>query len=225
MKEYQIIRLEAQLIDEVADLYARVFAGPPWYEIKKCPLCNETYGKEDDLKNFQNGTPCRRCGKPLELIDYWYGGPAHQVFENAISLKGFVGVGARYSYGGLVAFSWGYAVPEENTPTVLFKDVNGLLLQKGIDARSTFYAAETGVDPQFQTKGIGTEVMYARFKAAAETGFHGICGRTINPKLVERYERFFGKENVIRVFNDPDPVKADRIWYYCPLQYLKELEG
>lgn len=224
MKEYNVINLDGQLIDEVADLYARVFAGPPWYEIKKCAQCNEAYGKADDLKDFHDGTPCRRCGKPLQLIDYWIGGPAHQVYNNAVSLKGFVGVGARHSSGELIAFSWGYAVPEENTPTVWFKDVNILLLQKGIDPRRAFYAAETGVDPRFQTKGIGTEVMYARFKAAAAAGFYGICGRTINPKLVERYERFFGKENVLSVFNDPDPVKADRVWYYCPLEHLKEQE-
>ena len=221
MKNYDLIQLNSQLIDEVANLYALVFAGPPWYEIKKCSLCSESYGKEDDLKIFQNGTSCRRCGKPLILVDYWNSGPAQQVYKNATSLKGFIGVGARHTSGKLIAFSWGYAVPEENTPTVWFKDVNVLLLQKSIDPHRTFYAAETGVDPRFQTKGIGTDVMYARFKAAAEAGFQGICGRTINPKLVERYERFFGKENLVSVFHDPDPVKTDRIWYYCLLEHLK----
>ena len=221
MLEFNIIRLEVALLDKVADLYARVFAGPPWFEIKKCVSCNETYGKGDDLEIFHNGDTCRRCGKPLRLIDYWYGGPAHRVFEDAVSRPGSVGVGARHSSGELIAFSWGFAVPDEDTPTVLFGKATQLLREKGIDSAETFYAAETGVDPRYQRRGIGSRVMYARFRAGKEAGFRGICGRTINPKLVGRYQYFFGEENVRPVFSDPDPVKSDRTWYYCPLDELK----
>lgn len=224
VEQYQIIPLEPSLLDEVADLYSRVFEGPPWYEIKKCSVCGEAYGEGDDLKIFHDGLACRHCGNPLTLIDFWYGGPAHQVFENALSQKGFVGIGARHISGELIAFSWGYAVPGENTPTVWFKDINSLLIKQQIDPRLTFYAAETGVDPRFQQKGIGTAVMYPRLKAATKAGFSGVCFRTINPKLVERYQHFFGDENVNSVFNDPNPVKSEDIWYYCPLKSLKNLE-
>lgn len=223
MEEYRIVTLELSLIDEVADLYSRVFAGPPWFEIKKCSVCGEAYGKDDDLQVFHNGLPCRHCGNPLTLIDFWYGGPAHQVFENALSQTGFVGVGARYISGELIAFSWGYAVPTENTPTVWFKEINNLLAERQIDPVSTFYAAETGVDPRFQEKGIGTAVMYPRLKAAANAGFRGVCFRTKNTKLVNRYQLFFGSDNVNLVFNEPNPVKSDDSWYYCRLENLRAL--
>jgi hypothetical protein len=222
MEEYQIVALESSLLDEVADLYSRVFAGPPWYEIKKCSVCGEPYGEGDDLRIFHNGLACRHCGKPLNLIDFWYGGPAHQVLEDALSQKGFIGIGARHVSGELIAFSWGYAVPEENTPTVWFKEINGLLKEQHLDPKLTFYAAETGVDPRFQEKGIGTSVMYPRLRAA-RAQFRGVCFRTINPKLVERYQHFFGRLNVNEMFHDPDPVKSKDVWYYCALENLKIL--
>lgn len=223
MTESKIIHLDTSFLDKVADLYARVYAGPPWFEIKKCASCNETYGKTDDLKLFKEGVACRRCKKPLDLIDYWYGGPAHQVFKDATARPGFVGVGVTHKSGDLIAFSWGFQVPRQDTPTVLFSKVEQLLVDHEVDPSETFYAAETGVDPSYQSHGLGTRIMYARFKAAKDAGFKGTCGRTINPNLVGRYQHLFGEKNVFSLFNDPDPVKSDRIWYYSPLDKLKYL--
>jgi GNAT superfamily N-acetyltransferase len=221
--EYKIIHLKLDMLDETADLFSRVFAGPPWFEIKKCASCGETYGKGDDLRIFQNGEPCRRCCKPLEIVDYWNGGPAHNVFERAVSSQGFIGLGTRHTSGELIGFSWGYAFPDEDTPTVWFRKAAESLRDQGIDPAETFYAAETGVDPRYQRRGIGSRLMYARFRVAKEVGFKGICGRTTNHEVVRIYTTFFGEESLQPVFNDFDPLKSDRTWYYCPLDQLKSL--
>ncbi|MBI1293672.1 hypothetical protein GC175_01790 [bacterium] len=215
-----IVLLDRDLTSEVVELYASVFAGPPWYEIMKCSACNETYGAGDDLNQFWDGSECRRCGAPLKLVEYWRDGSAKAVYEDALSQKNFVGVGARRAQGNLMAFSWGYAVPSSDTPSVWFNSVHTLLDAHGIDPSETFYAAETGVLPLYQNQGIGSAVMYARFKQAKVKKFTGICFRTINPKLVSVNRRFFGEHGVQSLFPDPDPLKEDRIWYYCSLEHL-----
>jgi hypothetical protein len=184
MMDIAYIPLANPLKHEIADLYARVFAGPPWYEIKRCANCNETYGKEDDLIRFSDGFPCRRCQQPLQLLDYWYGGPALEVFEDAVARSGFVGIGARDVSGQLIGFSWGFAVPEADTPTVLFGQAAELLRSSGLELATTFYAAETGVDPAYRMHGIGSQVSYTRLRKTRDVGFHNVCFRTINPKLV-----------------------------------------
>jgi GNAT superfamily N-acetyltransferase len=144
------------------------------------------------------------------------------VFEDAVAQNGFVGVAARTGdTGELVGFSWGFSVPSVDSPSVLFSQVSPLFREQGIEASTTFYAAETGLLPDFQQRGEGKRLMLARFREAREAGFLGMCGRTINPKIVKIYEDCFGEENVRVVFHDPDPVKADRKWYYAPLSALR----
>jgi len=212
----RLVRLAQAEKDEVADLFARVFAGPPWFEVKKCSQCSEAYGKDDDLERFHDGDPCRRCGAPLNLVDYWRGGPALEVYEDALAHPGFIGMGARDGEGRLVGITWGYPVPETDTPSVHFGAVAQLLRERRLDPAQTFYAAETGVDPDYQGLGVGSRIMRARLLEARDAGLVNVCFRTINPKLVGRYEQLFGEDYVRPLFNDPDPVKSDRTWYACP---------
>jgi GNAT superfamily N-acetyltransferase len=212
--------LTESLLAEVTELYASVFAGPPWYEIKRCAQCNETYGQGDDLERFHDGDVCRRCGQPLELLDYWRGARAREVYQDALARPGFAGMGGRTADGRLVAFSWGFTVPDSDTPSVLFNAVNELLRKAGLDVKRTFYAAETGVDPEFQHQGIGGLVSYARLQAVREAGYKTICFRTINPKMLQVFERFFGSGNVPALFHDPDPLKSNRLWYAAQLADL-----
>jgi len=223
MRENTIFLLDSSVEHEIADLYARVFAGPPWFEIKKCVNCSETYGKDRDLEQYRDGITCRRCGQPLLLVDYWYGGPALQVIKDAETRLGFIGVGARAPDNQVIAFSWGFAVPREDSPTVLFSQAQKLLLSHNLDPSTMFYAAETGVDPRYQGEGIGSRVSYTRIQIALEQGFDAVCFRTINPKMVKVFERFFGEGNVRGIFNDPDPVKSDRMWYVCSLSELRSI--
>ena len=217
----RVVPLSAAMADEVADLYARVFAGPPWYNIKRCAHCEEQYGKGDDLERFHDGDPCRRCGEPLKLLDSWRGGRALEVFADAVARPGFIGRAARAPDGRLVAFSWGFAVPTGDTPSVKFSMVAGILAQVGLDVGRTSYVAEGGVDPEYQHRGIGSQLSYARLRRVRAAGFETVCFRTANPIVLRIYERFFGSGNVRPIFSDPDPVKADRTWYICPLASLR----
>lgn len=221
----EIVPLTAAMTEEVADLYARVFAGPPFFEIKRCsnPECNEAYGEGDDLQRFHNGDACRRCGRPLTLVDYWRGQPAIDVYSDALARPGFVGMAARDNSGRLVAFSWGFAVPETDTPSVQFGAVSSMLRAAGIDLAKTFYAAETGVDPECQHLGVGGQVSFARLSKARDAGFVTMCTRTKNEKLLQLLRRLFGDDNVHALFNDPEPAKSDRVWYACPMTSLRAI--
>lgn len=216
----RIVRLTENDKGEVADLFARVFAGPPWFEVMKCSICEEAYGKGDDLERFRDGIPCRRCGNPLKLVEYWRDGSALEVYDDALTRPGFIGIGARNADGKLIGLSWGFTVPETDSPSVHFGAVAEQLRKRGFDPFQTFYASETGVDPDYQGLGIGTRIMHMRLLEARDAGFVRVCFRTINPKLVERYERFFGEDYVRPMFNDPDPVKSDRTWYISPFARL-----
>ncbi len=217
----RVVPLSAAMADEVADLYARVFAGSPWYNIKCCAHCDEQYGKGDDLERFHDGDPCRRCGEPLKLLDSWRGGRAREVFEDAVARPGFIGRAARAPDGRLIAFSWGFAVPTGDTPYVKFSTVAGMLTQVGLDVGRTSYVAEGGVDPNYQHHGIGSQLSHARLRRVRAAGFETVCFRTANPIVLRIYGRFFGSEHVRPIFSDPDPVKADRTWYVCPLASLR----
>jgi len=55
----------------------------------------------------------------------------------------------------------------------------------------------------------------ARLRKAKEIGFEGAIFRTINKDVIRIWERMFGdRKNLNAVFNDPDPMKAERVWYY-----------
>jgi drug/metabolite transporter (DMT)-like permease/GNAT superfamily N-acetyltransferase len=217
----QLIRLTRAEKDETSELFAQVFAGSPWFEIKRCRNCGERYGGGDDLERFHDGDLCRNCGQPLDLVDFWGEGRALEVYEDALKQPGFIGIGARNDEGRMIGFSWGFAVPHTDTPSVHFSTISGLLARSGLDPARTFYAAETGVAPEYQKHGVGSRMSYARLREARDAGFAHVCFRTINPGLVRVYERFFGNQHVQPIFNDP--VETERTWYACPFAQLMKI--
>lgn len=237
MTDVMLVQLDEHMANEVASLYAGAFAGPPWGELWKCTnkwqpdanekevLCEATYpGENLALGDVYEGMTCYKCRKPLRLGYYWYDGDANTVFENAVHQDGFIGVAARDKEKYLlVAFSWGFAIPDVPSPTVLFDQVKQLLESNQIDPTKTFYAAESGTHPAYQRQGINKRVSYNRLRRASEQGFSGTCFRTINPKLVNQFKSYFGEEQVKPIFNDPDPDKTNRIWYYCAFEHLRNL--
>lgn len=229
MVEFESIDLNSNMVFAVIEPYIAAFEGHPWWEIYRCVYCGEAYGINDDAIKFTKGVTCRNdnCQKPLELVSYWKeGGKAEKTFMEAVNLPGFVGKGAqgidtsenpKYN-NKLLGVSWGYKIPTNNTETVKFEDIRPFFQRNDIDPDTVFYAAETAVHPNFQGQGIGTAISRSRLREARDNGFAGATVRTINRNVVKQFEKFFGEGNVRPLFNDPDPVKNDRIWYYCPFR-------
>jgi len=152
------------------------------------------------------------AGKPW--FESWTLEGALEVLDNAHKKESFLGVIAILE-NKIVGFSFGYRLPEKSTENVAFAKVRELFKSKEIESDNVFYGAETGVDPELQNKGIGTEMFDYRMKLVRSKGYSGVASRTINLAMVRVYEKVFGKKNVQEIFKDP--VKSERTWYYVDL--------
>ncbi len=147
------------LINGMADLYANVFAGPPWNEVTKCVKSNTFYGSDT-----QAGKPCPDCQAPL-MEAYPKDETTSYILRelgktNPIGLLAFVN-------NELAGFSWGYQTNVQGLVESKWKTpkmrqtVEDLLSEYGVKDQ-LFYGSETGVDPQFQGKGIGKQLVRNR---------------------------------------------------------------
>ncbi|MGV8171870.1 MAG: GNAT family N-acetyltransferase [Candidatus Woesearchaeota archaeon] len=218
--------------DRLIKLYSKVFAGDPWYEQFSCVHCGKTYGtKEGTIDSITqkyytcNNDKCKKPNVPLKLASTYEGAYykvedkrivnnlGKEILEDALQQECFFGVAAKNN-GQYIGFSWGYKLPKERSPSVWFDKVQQRLEDRRINADKVFYAAETGVAPEYQKNGIGGKLIRERLSYAKNMGFESVIFRTVNPKLIEKYEEIFGVGNGVELFRDPDPSKSDNDKWY-----------
>jgi ribosomal protein S18 acetylase RimI-like enzyme len=225
-----LVDLTEGLADEVVQAYAAVFAVHPWYELERCTKCGRAYpGPVDDRPGedrkapYAPGDPCWGCNEPLHLVDYYLDRDdprGEQIYREALVQDGFVGAAAATSRGRVVGFAWGYRVPPGDTTSVKFTEVLPLADSLGWNREATFYAAELGVVPALQGRGLGEQLARRRLEAARARGFERVCFRTVNERqLLSLYEKMFGS-GVEKAFDDPDPIK-NRPWFSALLSDLR----
>lgn len=144
-------------IEQLAKVYANVFAGPPWNENTKCTGCNQFF----DL-NTQAGETCiNACGNLLaeaypleETADY---------IADETSRTGAVARLIKVS-DEIIAFTWGFVYPNPEafaekkykTPTMQ-RVVEDILRKSGI-SNSFFYISECGVQPNYRGQGLSNRL-------------------------------------------------------------------
>jgi ribosomal protein S18 acetylase RimI-like enzyme len=138
----------------IAQLYADVFAGAPYFEDWTLDAALSEY------------TQCREK-------------------------TGFVGV-VKVQDENLVGFAWGYDMPTTDFERVPFSQY--CQLAKG---EPCFYAAETGIRPEYQNQGLGKELLIGRTKLVSQDI---ISFRTKTPAIVHIYEKYVG--NIINKLSD-----------------------
>jgi len=165
----------SMLIYGVSDLYAKVFAGPPWNETTKCSTSGSYYGPES-----QAGLPCPDCSIPLSEA-YPQAETASYILSelgkaNPIGLLAFIN-------NELAGFSWGYQTTPDKlveskwkTPKMKLK-VKNLLAEYGVTDQ-LFFGSETGVDPKFRGKNVGKELVESRLRRILRTGENYVLVRT-----------------------------------------------
>lgn len=135
----------------IAETYAQVFAGWPWYEVSKGVGCGNFYGP-----SLPPGSPCP-CGCGTLALAY----PQEETSEyiNAeLSKPDAIGKVATES-GVIVGFGWGYKLSgkyfaENKYRDEFFKETLNNLLGESY----YYYISEVGVLPQVQGKGVGTKI-------------------------------------------------------------------
>lgn len=139
-------------LEQLAKLYADVFAGPPWSEYTCCPDCSEFFGIQT-----KPGDRCLNCGGELSLAY-----PVEQTKEyilrenrKANSVCILAKRGCR-----IVGFAWGYTyqyledfVEQKYRTEKMRFEIKNLLEQNRING-SFFYFSECGVRQDERQKGI-----------------------------------------------------------------------
>lgn len=172
MKSKEIIQLKnidpsnIGEVSKIGDLLADVFAGPPWNEATKCPTGASYYGRET-----QAGSPCPDCQAPL--VEFYPKEETIQYILGELGKNNPIGLLA-YVNNELAGFSWGYQTTPSGVATKWKTPqmqglVQELLANYGVED-TLFYGSETGVDPQFQGKGIGKKLVRARFEEILRSG-------------------------------------------------------
>ena len=150
----KIIKIDSfkqpEYVHQIAQVYKDVFEGDPWYQVCKCPVCDQTYPSNSGL--------CKNCeadGKLINLIEYW---PISKIIADLykqMSKKNSLSFVAIHNET-IVGFSWGHEVSVD-------KDLDTYLgapgLHKYLDKETHFYLDEIGVITSYQGKGIGKELV------------------------------------------------------------------
>ncbi len=151
-------------VEQVAELYANVFATPPWNEYTRCPSCLKFFGLET-----QHGDSCKICESCLELAY-----PTEKVIEvvkkevarpdgTCFILKdGFE----------IIGFTWGYSYssPEEFSQdkyrTARMQTGIAELLRQNSITGKFFYYSECGVRETRRGEGNSNRLAEALFTEA-----------------------------------------------------------
>lgn len=220
LSTFNVEKITQNTYENIIPLYSKVFAGPPWYEEKKCKICGERYGGSTDWRfiNPVGVIKCRSCKEDLVIEEFWDYITTKNLMSTALSTNRFLGLSLNINISGEnvpIAFSWGYAIPKNDEPSVKFSKCYNLFILKNINPDSTFYVADTGIMTEYQNKKIGTAISYLHLIEAYNNNFTGVSFRTINPYIIKIYEKIFGSKNITELFNDPEHNKSERKWYYC----------
>lgn len=183
---------KAKDAEELAAVYAKVFAGDPWNEVTRCPIVpGQFFGAET-----QPGQLCPSCLKletpravPLEeaypkdeLIPYFAEETSR---DGAFALVGRPNEGP--NRGRIVAFTWMYNYPDART-FVLDKykipqgDIPGLRFQvrlirllqnSGVNGKFGYFS-ESGILPEYRGNGLSNEFWERRVEITQAQGIPAI---------------------------------------------------
>lgn len=139
------------MINDIAKAYQQTFAGYPWFEGYKCPMCQEGFSL------VHTGKICTKCSTPEKqvlLADYWPTDTIISDFNKEMAKPGAICVVAKVDKE-IIGFTWGYNVlcsPE------LDDHLDAPNLHKRHDGEY-FYLDEVAVAPDYQKNGIGRKLV------------------------------------------------------------------
>lgn len=207
--EFNILEIgpDDSRIENVAKVYAKVFAGWPWFEVSRGTGCNKFYGLE-----FQPKSPCPcGCGQ----LDEAY--PLEETLEyiqkelSQPKAKGVV-----YALEGsnkVIGFGWGYALNSQkfveakyNQPEIR-EQICTLLGNNTV----YYYLSEVGIIPEFQNRRLGTKITSTLTQTALQYSLPVLMRTNFNSPMVRIAQKLnmdpvFGKTTGFVDFENPERV-------------------
>lgn len=162
--------LENPLLEELTNVYADVFAGPPWNEYTQCSTQGTFYGKET-----KPGENCSCCNMQLALAYPFL--ETKEYITKELQRPDATLVLLRNGKD-IAGFSWGFsyenpeAFAQEKYKTVEMQNtIKDLLIQQGIEGKF-YYLSESGIkdDPQLRGRGISNQFHSLRLAEAKKLG-------------------------------------------------------
>ncbi len=197
----EILDKDANLKKGIASLYASIYSAPPWCE----EWTQESALAELEEVIQKEGFAGVIAEKTIDLEKLE--GARREIDSLSVSfLKELVD----FVKNPIVAFSWGYKVPEENTSRVPFGKIRAILSDKNIDPNRAFYGADTGVKPELREKGLATLLLAERSKASNDC--NTVIFRTKNPQMLRIYRNALGEE--IFSFPEESAYKEGRVYVF-----------
>ena len=149
------------VVEEIANIYQKVFGDLPWNEGYKCPACDSSFSLRIESKLCPN---CIQQELHILLIPYW---PVSKIisdfYHEMARNKSICIIGNINSE--IIGFAWGYEIiMSEETDTYL--GARGLSTKTGI--KKFFYLDEVGIKPNNQCQGFGKKLLTAIFSLQNE---------------------------------------------------------
>lgn len=142
----------SKIVMGIAKAYQQTFAGYPWFEGYKCPVCGDGFPLTHTEKT------CAKCStsekRQVLLVDYWPTSTIISDFKNEMTKPGAICVIAKVDKQ-IIGFTWGYNVVS-NPELDKHLDAHGL---HKIVSGESFYPDEVAVAPDYQKKGIGKKLI------------------------------------------------------------------
>ncbi len=102
--------------EQAIEIYKSGFAEPPWNEYMKCSSCDIEYGEAEVQAIEREDAQCKKCGKQLELEEFWSRETVKEELEFALASQDSIVLVAEDKDGSLAGILWGYKVSFEKYP-------------------------------------------------------------------------------------------------------------
>jgi len=147
----ELLNPDSSTLESVAVVYAKVFAGWPWYEVSKGMNCEQFYGPE-----FPPGSLCP-CGYE-NLVEAYPKEETIKYIKDELSKP--LALGINLAVNGLQSgFGWGYKLSGKDFAEKKYSKTDSrIAIASVVGNKDYFYISEVGIVPSFQGSGLGFRI-------------------------------------------------------------------
>lgn len=201
-----------ELLEKLVGCYRRVFSEEPWSEWKRCPVCGQKWGREDE--GLLTSMHFKHCNELLD--DFWSRTKVKEDIFKEVTPQSSCWLALVDSK--VVGFSWGYPItPQALEEKLKFPGISAIIEQKFGQIDKVAYQDEIGVVKKFRGRKIAKEMFRRRLQDFRDKQLNVCVARTkVNPPTVNYlWYTKLGYE-VIGEYNDQD----QRVILACTIEAL-----
>lgn len=204
---------------QLVSCFRGVFAGEPWNELLKCPVCSNYWGTKD--QELLRSMEYKHCG--VELVDYW---PEERVFQDLRrEIRQDSSAWLAFDGEKVVGFCWGYPVSKSIIEAELKLALPNNMLGC-FDHDTIAYQDEVGVLLPYRGRGLAKKMVALRHDDFLAKGLKlGIVRTRQHPEQSVTFSWYTEKlgYKIVGVYPDVDGKLDGRVILSRPLEGLREL--